>query len=538
MLATRPDRIALISRGLSVLSQYAAWWLTAVCLLLATALAARSTRNHLADDVGFFHYLAWLMNERGYIPYIDIHETSFPGSFFLYGLLAWLGQYSSAGFHWVNIASALLCAALLIHILRHFHWRAAAVGSALFLFWYFAQPPALYLQRDFLVIPFILGAIAMLLAPPAIWRAAGAGALFACAASIKPHAAIGAPLVILLLAQGTPFSAPPRTTFIVQAVLASLTGFVTVCCGMALWLHTHGNLQPFLRMVTEYLPLYQRMNGIHLAQTAAQQWHNAFTWVSGTATLLGAPVALVLLCVWRTATVTRVQQRLALLLSGLWLLYLVYVGIGGKFWDYHVMPANVFYCALLGLSFTPWNGQTTWALCLRSTTLMVTAFWLWAVYPWADSVEQARCTVSHTASDTCAVAAQDQYHAEDQLTQYLQQRLRPGERIEPQATSTVGTLFTALMRVHALPATPYLESFPLYHDANTRYVQTIRHDMLSRLQAHPPRFIIRPANFFAPGGDAASRFTALEQFLLQHYSVVQDARLPGPDYFTVLEYHP
>lgn len=528
------NRVTALSHRLTSLWCCVAWGLSGVCALLAMALAIRSTHTHLTDDVGFLHYLAWLVNVRGFVPYIDIHETSFPGSFALYGVLAWLGQYSSAGFHAVNIASALLCTALLANILRHFHWCVAAVGSTLFAFWYFAQPNALFLQRDYLVIPFILGAITVMLATPATWRSVVAGILFACASSIKPHAAIGAPLVILFLANGTA-TPPANLRQSLRAIAASTTGFIALWCAIAAWLLWCGNWQPFLRMATEYLPLYQRMNGIHLALTPAQHWQNAIAWVGGTTMTLGPPILLCLLGFWRNHTITALQQRLAVLLASLWLAYLVYVGIGGKFWDYHTMPANLFYCALFGIQCMPWNTQHVGRLCLHAIALATTVFWLWAVYPWADSTEQARCVINNVG-EPCAIAAQDQYQAEDQLARYLQTHLQPGERVEPQATSTVGTVFTALLRAQVLPVTPYLESFPLYHDADTAYVQGLREDMLTRLQAHPPRYVIRPANFFAPGGAVASPFTALEQFLSAHYTVVQDAQLPSQAYFTVLEY--
>lgn len=532
-MPTPPAHALTVSFYLTKLERGLVAGVAALCATLIIGMAVRSFSWRISDDVGFFHYVSWLVNLHGFVPYIDLHETSFPGSFVLYGLLARLGGYTNVGFNSVNLASLVLCMLLLAQILRHLHARAALVGALLFGSGYLALPHALYLQRDYLVVPLILGAVAVMTSAPRVWRYFIAGALFAVAASIKPHAAIGAPFVVLWLVNGTnPARATPGQYG--RAILTSVAGFVSVCCAFALWLMSTHSLDAFLRMATDYLPLYQRMNGIHLALSSGQRLQNAVDWVSGTALLHAPPMIAALACLWWNAAINPAQKRLAALLFNLWFVYLVYVGIAGKFWDYHTIPAHAFYAALLGVICVPWITTTLWQHSLRVISVVCLLFWLWATFSWDIAFQQAACGLG-VPRDDCAIEEADQYLAEDQLAAFLEHKLRPGERVEPMATSTVGPLFPALLRARVLPATPYLEGFPLYHDADTRYVQAIRADMLARLKATPPRFIIQPVNFFAPGGDAADRFVALDNYMTQHYRAVLDPALPGSTYFTVLE---
>ncbi len=84
----------------------------------------------------------------------------------------------------------------------------------------------------------------------------------------------------------------------------------------------------------------------------------------------------------------------------------------------------------------------------------------------------------------------------------------------------------AMLRANIQPATAFIESFCLYHDADAPYVQQKRQEKLQQMQRSPPRFALRPDVFFVPGGTAASPFDELENFISQHYERVDKNRYP------------
>lgn len=514
-----------------LLAQCEKWlgYLVIAILALQILILAQHTFSwRYGEDVGFFYYFSWLVNEHHYLPYRDLHETSFPGSFLLYALITRISGYSVTAY---NITHMLLFAALSgasFLSLQHIHRRMAWAGTCLFGSMYFLMHRSMHMQRDFLVLLFVLLAIAVMTCR---WRltlrASLTGLLFGMASAIKPHAALAAPFVVLTGAM-MHFSAMDvcnRRAAMQQclrAALFSLTGFVCVWLVIIASMIANGSWPFFYRMFTEYMPLYQKMNGIHIALSPQQRLQNALDWLRGEMLGFLLPAVAGMVMVWQNAALNAAQKRLALMFVLLCPVFLVYVALGGKFWDYHQIPAHYFFCVTLSLCFIPfatrnWQGFTARILFL----LMATLFMLPSLSP--NYVLAASCLKNDPVCDSEEQAA---YAIEDRLEQFLRREVRPDERVEPLATSTLGPLFPAMLRAEIQPTTPYLEGFPLYHDANDNYVQHIRSDMLARMQKNPPRFIIRPVNFFAPGGATASQFDALDHFIENRYALVDAARYP------------
>lgn len=504
-----------------------------VLLLQIIVLAQHTFTWRYGEDVGFFYYFSWLVNEHDYLPYRDLHETSFPGSFILYSLVTRITGYSVLAY---NITHMLLFSVLCIgslYALRHIHLRMAIATTLLFGAHYFFMHRSSHMQRDFLVLMFVVFALGAMSGHKngcqgqLSIRSAFTGFFFGIAASIKPHAALAAPFVVLL---GTAMSVPDHKSLDWRALarqcfstsLISLLAFIAVWLGIALWLIHNGSWPFFYEMLVEYMPLYQKMNGNHIAMTSAQRWQNALDWFSGTAMIGMVPASIGLLSCYTNRALTRSRKLHATMLFLLGLVFLVYVSAAGKFWDYHQIPANYFGASILSLCFVPYAVRSWPGYGLRIFYLCIAALFIkQEVSP--DYALALTCLKGDLVCNSEEISA---YAIEDKLEAFLRAEVKAGERVEPLATSTLGPLFPAMLRAGIEPSTPYLEGFPLYHDADSAYVQQIRIDMLQRLQKNPPRFMIRPVNFFAPGGSSASPFNELDAFIAANYEQVNEKKYP------------
>lgn len=351
------------------------------------------------------------------------------------------------------------------------------------------------------------------------WRAALTGVLFGIASTIKPQAALAAPLVVLF---GALIETPNKKNHFFMAIAASLCGFFLVWIAFIGYMNANGNWHFFYSMVSEYMPLYQKMNGMHITQSNEQRWGNAISWL-GSGLLSGIiPASIGLAFTLLNTSLDRMQKLFVILLCLLWVTYLIYVAMAGKFWDYHQIPANYFYCTLLCLFFIPFVAKSWASFTCRILYLCVTALFIQVTVSPQDTL----ATACLTGDPTCGAEEKVNYAIEDRLEYFLRTEVKPNERVEPLATSTIGPLFPAMLRAGIQPVSPYLEGFPLHHDANSPYIQKIRADMIAGLRNEPPRFFIKPVNFFAPRGSTASAFTELDQFIKEHYETVDKNRYP------------
>lgn len=505
----------------------------AVLVFQILLLAQHTFTWRYGEDVGFFYYFSWLMNERDYLPYRDLHETSFPGSFLLYGLITRITGYSVTAYnitHMVLFAGLCTCSYTL---LQRIDKRMAIAATCLFGSDYFFMHRSMHMQRDFLVLLFVIMAItAMTSRWKLLYRSLAAGLLFGIASAIKPHAALAAPFAVLVgavmqigTARNNRSDDSRSGTLFRQCILAagvSLGAFLLVWACITAYLVTSGSWPSFYSMLTEYMPLYQKMNGIHIAISVEQRWEKALGWFSERFLIGAIPVIPALISCWKNPALGRQQKLLIVLLAMLWPVYIAYVSMSGKLWDYHQIPMNYFFSTLLCLYFIPFMVSSWKTVSLRIVSLSLGILFL----QMSLSPNYALAVACLKSDPVCNTEEEAAYAIEDHLENFLRQTVKPGEKVEPLATSTLGPLFPAMLRAGIEPATPYVEGFPLYHDADTRYVQQIRADMLGRLQASPPRFIIRPVNFFAPGGPTASPFTGLDNFIAAHYRIVNDRDYP------------
>ena len=79
-----------------------------------------------------------------------------------------------------------------------------------------------------------------------------------------------------------------------------------------------------------------------------------------------------------------------------------------------------------------------------------------------------------------------------------------------------------MLETRARLATPYVFDFYFYHHVSTPYIQSLRADFMTSLQAENPRFIIEVTAIDKPwitGPDTSREFPELRTFLNENYSV-------------------
>lgn len=491
------------------------WAACSACFGYLVFLILRSFTALRSDDISFLYYLAWLMNEHHLAPYRELYDTSFPGTFMLHAAITALFGYSDTGFHAANLTFFIALAAITWQLLSAIHPRVAAAAIAGFGFYYFTSKTSMFLQRDYLA---LLPAVFALLLAHREWlsvraRMISIGFLFALSASIKPHFAIGLPIVLLLAS---------RQNILACAMLAA-AGFLTWIAVCAIWLWHLDALGSFIDMTINYLPLYMSLD----EQQNPSSYMERLPWMFDeyfsrmTIVLIIAAIG----CIWATIAMKLSRQRaLIIALAALTPVYIVYVIIGGRGWDYHWMPFMYFALTCVALLAAPINspGWRLQLLSLLPLTLLCYGLFYLATRP--TMVEP---------KDT----------ATTELQQWMQTHIQPDDRVQMMVTGTGGPLFASLLDFQLKPVTRYPLGLMFYQYADNPYIQSARSEFMQQLAEHPPRFIF-DNNLGVYVSDLKGEpdpFVDYDHFLVAHYKPVYDNRdrEPLPEkQLTVYEYQP
>lgn len=502
-------------------------WLLVVFVLSRTLFyIVDSFAWPMDGDLSFLYYIAWLMNEHDYVPYQDVHETSFFGTFIFYSFLTGLVGYSTTAFHIVDTVFFLTLAWITFRLLSPFGSAAGLLAIGLFGEMYYQYGAGVHLQRDFVAL--LPAAFALLISQQKTLhpskKSFAAGVLFAMAACIKPQFGFGLLPVVLLVAADSGAS-------FVMLILRAIAGVMVILAAGLGWLVYHGILDDFIDMTLNYLPHYSTINGRNFARQPIDSWIGAGKWIFMRFSMYGLPLLAALLVFLRYKSVDRSAARLIYTIFVLWIFYLGYVAMAGKYWEYHVLPSSYFLAMCLALVVMQVPGLVVprW---LHVSLLLVWAFlaWViifqqsWRITPNIDKAYNARIN-----------------EASAQLAEYLSQHLEPGEKVQPHVSHTHTSIFPAMLMAKALPATPYLENYLLYHDIDQPFVRHARERFLTMLREQPPRFIIvTPTVFFFQGEKTEKVFRPFEEWLAANYRQVY--ALPDQEgqriseYYEVLEY--
>jgi len=464
-------------------------------------------------DLSFLYYVSWLMNEHDFVPYRDVHETSFFGTFIFYSTLTKCIGYSTLAFHIVDTIYFVLLSVVMFLLLKPFGKLVGLLAIGLFGEFYYQYGSGVHLQRDFVAL--LPVAIALFIAtsrsrPAQSLQQIFVGALFGAAACIKPQFGLGLfPALALIYYQNESRQIWDYKSLL-KILLWSATGFVMVWIAGLLWLYTHGVLNNFFDMTFNYLPQYSSINGRNYSRTTEDALSGAAKWLAGMLQVFLLPLLLSLFAVMRSVEISVAKKKSLIIIVGLWVLYLVYVPMAGKYWEYHILPSCYFLALSLSLILYKEKIQHENMYSFLRLGAWLILIWLFVLHqsfyitPKTDPKFNERMKVGTS-----------------ELANFLKQNLRVGETIQSHVSHTHGPIFPALLQAHVMPATPYLENYLLYHDVDKPFVANARKQFMAMLQSHPPRFIIAGPTVFGFRGERTEQvFRIFEDWLAKNYHPV------------------
>lgn len=505
--------------------------------LLLGAIALLSLRWRMVLDTPILLYLAYLMDKFGYVPYRDFFDMNLPGTYFVNLAIGKVFGYGDLG---VRVADLVYLGALLASTwawLRRLGWRAAWSACVLFGLMYLKYSTGMSLQREYLILlPLSLalgigcGVQGIGHGVGAALRAALVGLLFGLIATIKPHAAIGLPVILAymlwLAPRPRPISrapssnphpigrmqfAPTTTLHPIPYTLALLAGLALPILMVGIYLAANGALDGLLFIATRYWPLYGSLTDRHQTLFGAARvayLAKGMLALGGHAPwLLPAGVG-ALMALFRSAF-DEARKRQVWLMVGMAAAYGVYPALSGQFWDYHWLPFLYFALALASLCWVAQpRGMGWWARALPIAAMLLAM--ALRVRPPGEFWMQLRGQPIPPPN----------YGRDDQIAAYLRAHLQPGDRVQPLDWTRGGAVHAMLM-TGARIATPFVYDFHFYHHISSPTIQALRRRFMQSLAAAPPRFIVDVQANNKPwvsGTDTTREFPELRRFLSERYA--------------------
>jgi len=474
----------------------------------------------MQHDTPLYHYSAFLINEHGCVPYKDIFETSFVGTFLFHSGICSLFGYGDLAFRLVDIVCLLLLSGVTWFLLRPLGKFIALTSILLFGILYLSFGPSMSLQRDYIgVLPV---AAAALLATRSLGfskietKALVIGALFALSASIKPHLAIGMPAIIIYMSfsksEKNRSKASSRKQLSKLCLFATL-GFVSVFALPFLWLWKKGGFPYFWEMATSYLPLHLQLTGNHFSISGVQRWNYLFQKYREFGGMQGLfiPTCLGMYLALTSYKKNTPKRKLVLLLFTLLLLYSIYPVFAGQFWDYHWIPFIYFGCLCASLIMLPIASASS-PLYKRIVPLICLVILMLTMIHYAPDF---RLQISGHPP------APPKRGRVDEIASYLKEHLRPGDKVQP--LDWTGGVIHGMLISEALIATPYILDYYFYHHVSHPFIQELRRRLIKELEEGKPRYIIYMAATPRPKGeDTSRRFPKLLDLIDKNYSVAYE----------------
>ena len=468
----------------------------------------------LQYDSAFLHYVAYLINEHGFVPYRDIFEVNMPGTYLFHIAIGRLFGYSDLASRMVDVAWLTATLTVTWFFMKPFGRVVASASCLLFGLIYLGAGPSTSLQRDAIAILPI--ATALLLATRRSPNHSVnlihflLGVLFALAALIKPHLAIGLPAVIVYNCIHDSNGSKSVKTLIRPCIvggLFALVGFLSTLAIPFLWLWRIGALQPFWDIFSSYVPLYLQMSGDFQFRGTFARVADAlrsYRKFGGFGILLISSMFGVYLVL--TKSMSAAIKKLAILLLSLVILYSISVAIGGKFWHYHWIPFIYFTCLCTAMvlfsspSFKSLHRPFILLLLVFIVTVMMT------VRPAKLAVQQVVYGQQPALMDGRV----------DEIVTYLNEHLSPTDKVQP--LEWIGGAVHAMLISKAVVATPYITDFQFYHHVSNPYIQKLRKNFMTKLKGEMPTFIIEVYETSRVSGlDTTDKFPELRKFIEQHY---------------------
>lgn len=474
----------------------------------------------IQTDGSTLHYFAYLITEHGFVPYRDIFDPNMPGTYLFHMAVGKLFGYSDLAFRLVDVAWLTATLTVTWLIMKPVGRVVGFASCLLFALIYLGAGPYMSLQREFIaILPMATALLLVTRLQPnqsAHLTHVLLGILFALAALIKPHLAIGLPALILYTAIDDPDDLPSMQRLIKPCIIGgifALVGFLLTLTIPFLWVWRIGALDSFWDILSSYTPLYSQMSRDLEFRGPFRRLINQVYWYirfGGFGILLTSSIFGVYFVL--TKSTSAATKKLSIFLLSLSLLYSMYVVIGGRFLDYHWMPTV--YFGSLGTALMLFSPPPL-ARVHRANILPICGFIVSAI---VLTLLPAYDAANHLLSGQPPVAFHDAQAKE--IEGYLNEHLSPSDKVQPLDWN--GGALPAMRISKAVLATRYIFDFQFYHHVSSSYIQQLRRDFLAKMEHERPTFIIDvyKAGDAVPeiaGIDTTHEFPELREFIEQHY---------------------
>lgn len=219
-------------------------------------MAGLSLQWRMVHDSPIMLYSAYLIDHLGYVPYRDFFDVNMVGGYAINVLVGRVFGYGDLGFRCADLL--WLSAILLVcwRTTREFGWQVAWSAVLIFELAYFHAGPAQSMQRDYLLVLPLAGAVLVATASPRARVGVSVflvGLLIGIAATIKLQAAAAFPFVLgyTLWDAG---SCGAHRAQLMRAGVAAALGLSLPVFAVFGYLSWSGGLFPFLDVIVNYLP--------------------------------------------------------------------------------------------------------------------------------------------------------------------------------------------------------------------------------------------------------------------------------------------
>lgn len=438
----------------------------------------------MVHDAPILNYVGWsLLN--GAIPYRDLFDMNFPGTYAFHVFLATLPgdwDFKTALFNVVIVVASASAIALIVRQICG-HARASIAAACTYIVICYGFSSWYALQRDALMVPFLCAGLAALLsAAPEQRRWFVAGIFFGLASAIKPQCVFFASAALAALVLHD-LSAERGLRPSVKAGFSLVCGGIIAWIPFVIWLGAVGALSDFARILLNFiLPVYPRLDHA-LAATGRADTSSVLTFVLpdllgldlGRTVRLGAILVSLHYVFFRRNDF----RRLAVALTFLAAIACFYAQLKG--WAYHLYPAFAFALIILGVAAPEILNAPRRALApmiLQSATVFLIGGLLWQSFTWLDpNPRQNDVKVNRTK----------------EIVTFLADKIAAGKTVQIFDTAEGGA--DVMLRLGARLPSPMLYDFPLYipvllPEIKPDYLKGLQSELVTSVMRAAPNFLL------------------------------------------------
>ena len=520
-----PDKILLAVATTTLMA--------AATLLLLVAFESLGWR--MEHDTPLMHYVAFLMDKYDRVPYRDIFDMNMPGTYAFHYVIGKLFGYGDLGFRIADLGLLSVLLGTTFLFMSRFGRLVSVSSALLFGLLYLPKGQRMSLQRDYIgIIPVALALLcipARTDSPVRLVRFVIVGLLFGTSFLIKPHLAIGLPVVFGTLVTFRWNSQMKSSLDLMKCGAICGISFCVPLLAAITWLVANSAFVPFIDLWVHYLPLYGALTG---GIENIEGFDRFFYLIESTIKMrdhLGNPYGILFVAgvfgYYRIFTDPRQSKANEIFCMCIWIctcLYALYPILAGKFWSYHYMPLAYFCAISAGLCLSSWPAPIQFRVASLAREALPLLVFLTAVTIHLNVQRIALGALSE-------LPPRPEWHAPyggrvDAIASWLGNHLQPGDSVQPldrmvKDGSYRPGVIHAMLISEARLATRFMYDFHFYHHISTPFIQELRKSFMRELREASPRFIIEVhKNALDPEIDSTLSFPELRTFLDRFYVVV------------------